>query len=331
MKRAKNLIPAIVALDNLYLAFWKARKGKEHRPEVYAFCQNFGENIRKLQNQIQNAWVDIGNYHYFTIYDPKERIICAAAFHERVLHHALMNVCHPVFENYQIYDSYATRLGKGTYSALDRAIYFQNKYAYFLKMDIRKYFDSIDHNVLLTLLNKRFKDKKLLSIFQQIIQSYSVSAGRGVPIGNLTSQYFANFYLAFADRYLKEKIGINGYVRYMDDMILWSNNKKELLQKGRQFEKYLNVYLTLDLKVNFLNKNKQGLSFLGYRIFPNFVLLNKRSKARFKRKLKLYDYNWKYGYWTEEQYQRHLMPLFAFTEYANSYGFRKNVLKSIGE
>jgi len=139
MKRQGNLIEKIAALDNLELAYYQAQKGKADKKEVYEYGQWLQENLLKLQQQILTGEVEVGNYHYFTIYDPKERLICAAPFDQRVLHHALMNVCHPFFEKVQIFDSYASRLGKGTYAALERAKFFNRRYQWFLKLDFRKY------------------------------------------------------------------------------------------------------------------------------------------------------------------------------------------------
>jgi RNA-directed DNA polymerase len=325
MKRAGNLIEKIADPENLRLAFWKARKGKEQKEEVKAFRKNLEGNLVILRQQILSGKVDVGNYHYFTIYDPKERVICAASFQERVLHHALMNICHQVFENFQIYDSYATRKNKGTYAALHRAETFQKKYAWFLKLDIRKYFDSINHTVLKDLLRRRFKDEKLLLIFDTIIDSYETKEGMGIPIGNLTSQYFANYYLAYADRYLKEDLKIPAFVRYMDDMVLWSNDKSVLLEARRLIANFLKIRLSLHL-----NRSNQGLSFIGYRIFDNYTKLNQRSKQRFKRKMSQYYTQLKTGMWSEEEYQRHIIPLIAFTQHASAYQLRELVIKNIG-
>lgn len=206
-------------MGNLELAFYKAQKGKVGRLEVAAYRKNLRPNLRKLQEQILAGEVEIGKYNYFTVYDPKKRQICAAPFAQRVLHHALMNVCHPHFEEKQIADSYASRVGKGTYAALERAKAFNRRYSWFLKLDVRKYFDSLDHSMIRIQLRRLFKDRLLLHIFDQITDSYCVEEGRGVPIGNLTSQYFANHYLSPADHFAKEKLKIKAYARYMDDMV----------------------------------------------------------------------------------------------------------------
>ncbi len=134
MKRTGNLIREIASFDNLMLAFYKAKKGKGHKSEVIEYANNLKMNLSLLQSQIETGNVNVGNYHYFTIYDPKERLICAASFPERVLHHSIMNICHPVFEKYLIYDTYATRIEKGTYKALERAVRFHKKINGFINL-----------------------------------------------------------------------------------------------------------------------------------------------------------------------------------------------------
>ena len=239
MKRAGYLIPEIAAYENLYLAFYKAAKTKRTLSEVVDFEATLDVNLRQLQKQILSANLEVGNYHYFKIYDPKERIICAAAFPERVLHHAIMNICHPYFERQLIYSTYATRIGKGTYAALDKAKVYVKKYDFYAKLDVRKYFDNISHQVLIELLNRILKDKTLLKIFENILSSYSTVEGCGIPIGNLTSQYFANYYLSPADHFAKEILKIPGYVRYMDDILLFENDKTLLKEKLNLFENFV--------------------------------------------------------------------------------------------
>jgi RNA-directed DNA polymerase len=235
MKRVGNLIEEIASYDNLYVAFCKASKSKRNKVEVLKYESNLDINIQLLQEQILSGNIDIGNYHYFTIYDPKERVICAASFPERVLHHAVMNICHPYFEKHLIYHTYATRIGKGTYAALDKAKEFVKRYSWYAKLDVRKYFDSISHDLLFQFLSRMFKDKILLEIFQKIIRSYEVSCGIGIPIGNLSSQYFANYYLSGADHYAKEQLHIGGYVRYMDDILLFEDENHVLKEKVKGF------------------------------------------------------------------------------------------------
>lgn len=328
MKRHNHLIEKITDMENLYLAFWKARIGKNSVNYVEEYRQNLSSNLVSLASDIERTEVSVGNYKYFKVFDPKERIISAAPFSERVLHHAIMNVCHPIFEAYQIFDSYASRLGKGTYAAIERAGKYQKKYNWFLKLDARKFFDSIDHKILYQLISKKIKDTRLLVIFEKIIESYEVEKGKGLPIGNLTSQYFANHYLAVADHFVKESLKIPAYVRYMDDMVLWHKDKKQLLEIGQAFRQFISATLDLQLKPFCLNKPSAGLPFLGYVVFPHKMHLNKNSRKRFRRKLNEYELKLNNGKWNEQEYQRHIFPLLAFAKKADSFHFRKNILNS---
>ncbi len=329
MKRQGNLLELIADPENLRLAFWKARKAKEGKTEVAEFRKCLDKNLLSLREELITGNLKIGNYQYFTIYDPKERLICAASFRERVLHHALMNVCHENFEKYQIFDSYASRIGKGTYAAIERAKIFQKKYKWFLKLDVRKYFDSINHDKLKFLLEKRFKDTMLLQVFFQIIESYSTGHGKGLPIGNLTSQYFANHYLAVADHYIKEKLQVPAYVRYMDDMVIWSDDKTKLLNIGKDFQAFIESELRLTLKPFCLNSSEKGLPFLGYTIYPEKVLLNGESRNRFVSKMKNYHYKLKTNVWSQAEYQNHVIPLIAFVNHANSFVLRQKLMQNI--
>lgn len=311
--------------DNLRLAFWKARRGKEDREEVAEYRRRLDANLADLRRGLLTGEVVVGDYFYFLIHDPKERLICAASFPERVLHHALMNVCHPVFERFQIFDSYATRKDKGQYAALDRAREHTRRYRWFCKLDVRKFFDSIDHHTLYMMLCRRFKDAELLALFRRIIDSYRTAPGRGLPIGNLTSQYFANFYLGHADHNVKERTGVRAYVRYMDDMVLWHDDKAELLRISRRHTDYINDELGMTLKPECLNTTGRGVPFLGYVLFPGTVRLNRHSKKRYALKMESYDAKLHTGEWTEGDYARHVGPLVAFTRYAEAVGFRRGI------
>lgn len=323
MKRKGYLMEQIADMSNLELAYHKAQKGKGDKAQVYQFGKNLRKNLRVLQAQIRSGEVEIGGYHYFTVYDPKKRQICAAPFAQRVLHHALMNVCHSFFEKAQAADSYASRIGKGTYAALERAKDFNRRFPWFLKLDVRKYFDSIHHGVLRKQLCSMFKDGRLLRVFDDIIDSYCVKPDRGVPIGNLTSQYFANHYLSAADHFAKEGLSLPAYVRYMDDIVFWHDDKEALLDAGRRFQHYLETNLQLELKPFCLNKNTAGLPFLGYLLFPDTTRLVKRSRDRYIVKMKKYDRNLHEGIWTQKEYQQHVEPLTAFTLHADAKAFRQ--------
>jgi len=327
MKRAGYLTDEIADLENLRLAFWKAKKGKSGKEEVRVFGKNLDKNLISMSGEILGGAVSVGDYSYFRVYDPKERLICAAAFRERVLHHAIMNVCGPLFEKFQIHDSYATRPGKGQYAALERVRGWVVKGLWFCKLDVRKFFDSIDHGILYRQLCGKFKDAHLLGIFRRIIDSYGTAPGRGVPIGNLTSQYFANFYLAHLDHFVKEKLRVKKYVRYMDDMVALYSDKEDLIKFSKGVENYCESELKLKLKPVCLNSAETGIPFLGYVIFPDGVRLNKGSKRRFLLKHGLYARKLETGEWSQKEYARRAEPLFAFTRFANSLGFRRSVME----
>lgn len=327
MKRAGNLMEKIADPDNLRLAFWKARKGKEGKAEVSEYRRRLDDNLTRLRGELLDGSVSVGDYFYFLVRDPKERRICAAAFPERVLHHAIMNVCHPVFERFQTDDSYATRIGKGQYAALEKAKVHIRRYRWFCKLDVRKFFDSIDHEALYAKLCRKFKDPQLLGVFRRIIDSYEAAPGWGLPIGNLTSQYFANFYLGYADHYVREQLHVPAYVRYMDDMVLWHDDKAELLRTTRLLTDFIRDELRMTLKPECVNSTGKGVPFLGYVLFPGTVRLNRHSKKRFVRKWRRYDYKLQAGVWSEAEYALHINPLVAFTRFADARSFRRALIE----
>jgi retron-type reverse transcriptase len=178
--------------ETLREAFARAALGKRARRDAAVFAARLDENLDGLARDLAEGTYTVGPYHQFTSFDPKERIITAPCFRDRVLHHAVTLVCEPVFERFLIADTFACRRGKGRVAAVMRARVFARRHPWFLKLDIRKYFDSVRHDTLLTLVAQKFKDRRLLEPFGRIIHSYEVAPGRGVPIGNLTSQHFAN-------------------------------------------------------------------------------------------------------------------------------------------
>lgn len=324
-KKAGNLLGSIADPDNLRLAFWKARKGKSYSTEVEAYRKNVEANLFQLRNELLSGVIHVGQYRYFKIYDPKERQICASAFGEQVLHHALMNCCHDTFERWQIGDSYASRKNKGAYAAIEKAKSFTRRYTWFLKLDVRKFFESIAHDVLKHQLRSLFKDASVLDVFNSIIDSYEAHPKRGVPIGNLTSQYFANHYLCSLDHFIKEQLRIKAYVRYMDDMILWENDKEVLQNAYVRIKTFVQTQLHCELKPPQLNYTSRGLPFLGYKLLPFSVKLTQRSKQRFIKKMRYLDEAYQSGKWSESTCQRRVLPLLAFVNHANTKGFRSNI------
>lgn len=316
MKRVGCLMDKICDPDNLRLAFHKARKGKQGKISVLKYSERIDQNLFDLRLQLLNGTFTPGTYNYFRIYDPKERLICAAAFEERIVHHAIMNICKPYFERNLIYDTYATREGKGVYSAIERARYGMRHYKYVAKLDVRKYFDSISHNVLKAKLRKIYKDNALLKLFDSIIDSYNTENGRGIPIGNLTSQYFANYYLSSLDHFIKERLRVPVYVRYMDDMLLFAEDRTQLKEYVRIVNEYIENELLLSLKPHVFSTSDNGISFLGYKLTSNVMLLNRRSKVRFKRKYRYYTNLLENQTIGELEYQNHMLPLIAFVNKA---------------
>ena len=288
------------------------------------YTAHLDDNLLLLQRQIISCCVDVGHYHYFKIYDPKERMICAAPFAERVLHHAVMNVCHPYFDRILVYDTYATRLDKGTHKAIERGREGCRKYKYVAKLDVRKYFDSVRHQDLKNKLARLFKDKQLLTILDRLIDSYEKTSGRGLPIGNLSSQYFANLYLSDIDHKIKEVLKVPVYVRYMDDMLLFGNDKSELYGQVNVIQRWMDE-IGLQLKPVQLLRTEQGVLFLGYRLYPHKLLLAGRSKRRFRRKLQQADKALLNGDWDERTYLNRVLPLLAFMDKAYSRQYKQRL------
>ncbi|KPA09754.1 RNA-directed DNA polymerase (Reverse transcriptase) [Candidatus Magnetomorum sp. HK-1] len=331
MIRIGNLYEQICTYENLCIAFKKAVRGKQDRYEVIAFKRSFDANIEKLRMDLLNHSPDVGHYYFFHVYDPKPRDICAASFPERVLHHAIMNICEPILEKYAIYDSYACRKNKGSDAAIFRAKKICKKNTWYLKLDIRKYFDSIDHLILIDMLARRIKDQYVLDLFSKILETYHTRPGKGVPIGNLISQHLANFYLGKFDHWIKEIMKIKYYIRYMDDFILFGNYHQDMKKLLAKIIIFLNSQLSLKLKQNIqLNRVQYGIPFLGYRVFSEKILLSTQSRKRFIDKYRLFESNCLHGIWSTDHMVRHMLPLIEFTKKADAHGFRKKIINQFG-
>lgn len=318
MKRSGNLYDQIGERFNLELAYWRAQRGKSHKSEVQMFREHLDEELERMRIELQDGTVYFGDYSYFTIYDPKERIICAASFRERVLHHAIMAVCGSVFDKYQIDDSFASREGKGVDACLKRTCEFCRRYRWYLKLDVRKFFDSINHSVLKSLLNRRFKDQRLLGIFFKIIDSYETRDDCGIPIGNLTSQFFANLYLGGMDHMIKDRWRVPGYVRYMDDFILFADEPDILKNCHIKLTEMLKEELKLELHEPIMNRCSFGIPYLNYRILPNEMRLSLEAKRRFRRKISIAN---------AREDSDMALALLAFINRADSYNFRKSIFQ----
>ncbi|MGB3292211.1 MAG: RNA-directed DNA polymerase [Phormidesmis sp.] len=242
MKRYGNLWPQIINFENLWWAARKAERGKRYRENVLDFNFNFEENLIQLQSELIAKTYQPGPYKTFKIIDPKPRIISAAPYRDRVVHHALCNIITPLFENGFIADSYANRVGFGTHRALAKFVELARSHRYVLQCDVRKYFPSIDHEILKALIRRKLKCQDTLWLIDTIIDGSNeqetvlqyfpgdimltpAMRRRGLPIGNLTSQFFANVYLNGFDHFVKEQLRVKCYIRYVDDFVLLSDDR----------------------------------------------------------------------------------------------------------
>ena len=333
MKRVGQLFEQIASRDNLRLGFWKASRGKRDRVETIAFESMLDARLRNLQAGLLEETVEVGRFHQFVVHDPKERVITAPCFEERVIHHAVMNVCEPIFERRLIDDTFACRVGRGRHAAIDRAYQFARSHDYFLKLDIRKYFDSVPHCELVDGLSRLFKDARLMRLFERIIRSFRSDQGCGLPIGSLMSQHFANHYLGLFDRFVKESLRVRGYVRYMDDFVLWGADSREMKNLSVACSSILKSTLRLTTKPSCINRTTHGMDFLGCRIFPHVILLNRRSRIRFRRKLTHLLRCHSEGLITDAEIQKRMTSLVGFTRSANisSWQFRSATIRSMAE
>ena len=329
-KRVGNLMPRIASLPNLHEAFLRAAKGKAGKHAVRAFRASLDDNIREMSRQLLDGSFRFGQYHYFTVFDPKQRTICAASFPDRVAFHAMMRICHPVFDDYQTNDSYASRKGRGQYSALDRTHRLARRFTWYAKLDMQKYFDSISHAVLLSQLDRLFKDRTLMGYFRDLICGYEVEEGRGLPIGNLTSQYFANHYLAVADHYARERLRIPAQVRYMDDILFFDSDKNRMMGNIRNYCRYVGEELLLDVHPPVVGRTSAGIPFLGYVVHPGGLRLNGRSRKRLVHKMAALSLALQYGIVGERAYASRATCLFAFAGKADIGMLKRKMYHTAG-
>ncbi len=330
MKRHGGLFERVATFENLLLAARKAAMGKRDRPAVAHFEFHLERELIALQAELIRGGYAPGAFFNFEIRDPKRRAICAAPFRDRVLHHGLCNILEPFFERRLIHDTYACRPGKGAHAAIERAQRFARRYRYFLKCDVRKYFQSIDHAVLKALMARLFKDAPLLDLLERIIAHGPPGAGpgKGLPIGNLTSQHFANLYLGELDHHLKDHRGVKGYLRYMDDLLLFADDKPTLhLWLGR-VRGFLRDRLALELKerVTLLAPVTEGLPFLGFHIYPGLIRLDRRGLRRFRRRLRAREKAYRKGEIGIDDLAGAAASLFAHAAHADSLTLRRRMV-----
>lgn len=307
MKTHKTLFPAIISFENLLLAAREAAAGKGERYYVMEFFLDLEENLYRLQEELASQTYQPGKYQTFQIYEPKPRMISAAPFRDRVVHHALMNIIGPLLERSFIFDSYANRIGKGTHRAIRRYQCFLRQYAYVLKCDIRKYFPSIDHEILKALIRKQIGDARTLRLIDTIIDGSNpqeevcdyfpgddlftpIQRRKGLPIGNLTSQFFANYYLNPLDHFIKESLHCQAYLRYVDDFVLFCSSKNRLWYWYSRISSFLeNFRLKLHPYRCHVYPSTINYRFLGQVIFKTHRLLPSENVRKFKKCLKIWQ------------------------------------------
>ncbi len=327
MKREGYVIQRAADPENLRQAFWRAQRGKKDRPEVIAFRDHLDEELSAMRKGLIKGGLVLGRQTVFGIRDPKPRLICAPAFPERVLHHALVAVVEVNLEKFAIDDSYACRPGKGSHRAVLRAQSFSRKSRSYLKLDIARFFDSISHDLLLKFLARRFKDQDFLGLVSEILGHHQVSRARGLAIGSLMSQHLANFFLGYLDRFVKEELRCQHYLRYMDDFVLWHDQSSELRMYLRRIREYLSERLQLDLKDSVLiGDSARGMDFLGFRIWPQRLGLGRRARYRFSRELSKVQRDLERQSITEDEASRKFDGLWGWCRMAETAGIRSRVL-----
>lgn len=284
MKRIGNIYPLIYDLDNLRLADQKAMKGKSKQYGVKLHLKDQQANIQQLHQMLKSKTYRTSEYSTFTVFEPKERLIFRLPyFPDRITHHAVMNVLEEIFINTFTADTYSCIKGKGIKACSDavkEALRDVPNTKYCLKMDIKKFYPSIDHEVLKTLLRRKFKDQDLLWLLDEIIDSTP-----GLPIGNYLSQYFANFYLTYFDHWIKEEKKEKYYFRYADDLVILSDSKPHLHALLSEIRHYLEERLKLRIKENYqiFPVEERGIDFVGYVFRHRYIRLRKGIKKNFAR------------------------------------------------
>lgn len=335
----------LIAFQNLYLAFKKACKGKRGASSVVAFELRLEDNLLELQEELKKKTYQPGRYVSFFIHEPKRRLISAASFRDRVVHHALCNIIEPVFARSFVSDSFANRIGKGTHRALTRCQHFARRFVFVLQCDIQQFFPSVDHYILRSVLARRITDPDVLWLIDRILESgngvlrelyrmvyfpgddlFAVNRHRGLPIGNLTSQFWANVYLNSFDHFIKRDLRCIGYVCYVDDFLLFANNKGILWQWKKLIEARLQqLRLTIHPYAH-PRHAREGIPFLGFVVFPQKMRLKRRKGIYFQHKLKGMLTNFCNGVIPLSKVSASVLGWVNHVRYGNTVGLRKAVL-----
>jgi len=306
MKTYKHLYPQVCCFDNLLMAYYQARKGKRGKGQVAGFERNFEEQLFALQNELRAKTYQPGAYASFYVHEPKKRLISAAPFRDRVVHHALCNVIEPIWERRFIDVSYANRVGKGTHRALAKTTEYARKYRWFLQCDVKQFFPSIDHAILRAELSRLIADENVLWLCDVILKSgegvlsdeyemmyfpgdnlLAANRPRGLPIGNLTSQFLANVYLNSFDHFVKRGLKCPAYLRFVDDFLLFGDDLLQLYQwREMIFQQMAALRLKLHEDSAQVYPAQSGIPFLGFRVFPGHRRVKSRKVVAYRRRLK---------------------------------------------
>src|SRR3989344_2979950 len=304
MKTYNRLYERLYSYENLYLAYQKARKEKTKKQYVLDFEAYLEGNLIRLKKDLQTFDYKPNKLKKFIVRDPKTRTIHASAFRDRVVHHALVNVLEPIFEKVFIHDSYASRKDKGTHPAVARFLYFMRKVSrngrcvknswngnsiccYVFKADIKKYFDNVGHAVLLGIIRRKVKDEGVLWLVKVILDNFdSPLKVKGMPLGNYTSQFFANVYLNELDYFVKHILKAKYYIRYVDDFVILHSSKSQLVKWKEEINNFLRKELGLELHPDKSNiySLSQGIDFVGFRNYYYYKLLRKRNIRKMRRR-----------------------------------------------
>ncbi len=345
-----NLYEKVCSLKNLHLAFIKARKGKSKKKYVIDFQEDLMNNLNKLREELINKTYTPNKLKRFIIKDPKTRTIHASIFRDRIVHHAIINILEPIYQPIFIYDSFASQKDKGSHLAVNRFESFVKKVSnngrliknslnnnqirgYVLKADFRHYFDTVNHEVLIKILEKKIDDKDLIWLIRVILENFDdKEKGIGMPLGNYTSQFFANVYLNELDYYIKHILKLKYYIRYVDDFVILHKDKKVLeyyLSHIKNFLPCLKIKLHPD-KTDILPL-RNGITFLGYRILYHYKLITRRNKRHFIKKLDKNIEMYKEGVISKERLESRLNGWLGYAKFSNTYNFRKNIINKIND
>jgi hypothetical protein len=349
MKSYKNLYPQVCSWENLIQAWRKARKGKRGREPAASFEFDLEGNLVRLRRELLDQAYRPGFYHSFYIHDPKRRLISAAPFRDRVVHHALCNVIEPLFERRFIFDSYANRRGKGTHAALDRCQAFARRFPYVLQCDLRQFFPSVDHEILKTVLARVIGDGDVTWLVERILESgvgvlsevyemawfpgddlLAAARPRGLPIGNLTSQFWANCLMDPFDHFVKRELRCKAYLRYVDDFLLFAGDKTTLWEwREAVVERLGRMRLTIHERRAHPRPVDEGVPFLGFVIYPTHRRLKRRNGVNYRRRLRRLLAAYRAGDLPLDRVDASIQGWINHARYGDTWGLRRDVLSSV--